>query len=60
MTRTFWPERNCEVLDALDDAGKRFDECGVAKIGFRFEAQQVFLDEPGGNGDGFGIGAVKE
>ena len=48
------------VLDALHDAGQRLDERGVAEIGFRFEAQQIFLDEPRGNGDGFGVSAVEE
>ena len=60
MTRTFWPDAQLEVLDALDDTGQRFGERGIAEIGLRLEAQQVFLDEPRGNGDGFGVGAVEE
>ena len=48
------------VLDALHDAGERFDERGVAEIGFRLEAQEIFLDEPRGNGDGFSVSAVEK
>ena len=48
------------VLHSLDDAGERLDERGVAEIGFRFEPQQIFLDEPRGNDNGFGISAVQK
>ena len=48
------------VFDALHNARKGFDERGIAEIGFRFEAQQVFLDEPLGNDNGLGVSAVQK
>ena len=60
MTSTLLSGAQFRVCHSLDDAGERFDECGVAEIGFRFEPQQVFLHEPRGNDNGFGISAVQK
>ena len=49
-----------QIFDALHDAGKRLGERGIAEIRFRFQPQQIFLDEPRGNDDGFRVGAVEE
>ena len=48
------------VFDTLDDAGERLDERGVPEIGFRPEPQQVLLDEPRRNGDGFRVSAIQK
>ena len=44
----------------MNDTSERFDERGVAEIGFRFEPQQVFLDEPRGDDNGFGVRAIQK
>ena len=54
------PGAQFQIFHALHDARERFGERGVAEIGFRLQAQQVFLDEPRGNDDGFRISAVEE
>jgi len=48
------------IRDSLHDTGERFDERGVTEVGFGFELQQVFSDEPRGDDNGFGIRAVQE
>lgn len=49
-----------QILDALDDTSEGFSQGGVFKGSFGLEAQHVFLDEAGGDGDALGIGAVEE
>ena len=48
------------VVHALHDARQRLGERGVGKIRLRLEPQEIFLDEPRGHDDGFGVGAVEE
>jgi len=49
-----------EILDALNNAGEGFGECGVEEGEFRGYVEEVAADDAGRNDDGLGVGPVEE